>query len=117
MKDMKILILALVTLLIVGCLENEMEKANEMWGKVVASENATEEAENIKAVRKLIADEAMTIVVNVKNSEGNMVNINSLSEGANFSDVQITFDTNKGEYQTPHWVPKNPENVFLLFLE
>ncbi len=117
MTPLKTLLLGLTALLIVGCLENEMEKAKEMWDKVVASENVTEEAENIKAVRKLIADENITIVVKVKNSEGNMVNINSMSEDEAFSSVQIIFDTDKGEYQTSEWSPRNPQNVFLLFLE
>jgi hypothetical protein len=117
MTAIKIVLLGFTALLIVGCLENEMEKASELWDKVLASENATEEAEHIKAVRKLIADEDMTIIVNVENSEGKMVNINSMPEGAGFSSVQVIFDTHKGEFQAPQWSPKNPENVFLLFLE
>ena len=117
MTALKITLLGLTALLIVGCLENEMEKASELWDKVLASENATEEAEHIKAVRKFIADKDMTIVVNVKNSEGKMVNINSMPDDAAFSSVQVTFDTDKGEFQAPQWSPKNPENVFLLFLE
>jgi hypothetical protein len=40
-----------------------------------------------------------------------------MPEGAGFSSVQVIFDTHKGEFQAPQWSPKNPENVFLLFLE
>lgn len=103
--------------MLMGCLDNDMEKARELWNDVISSRNSADEAEHIKAVRKLMADKDMTIVVNVKNSQGQLVNINTLPDDATFSAIQVTFETDKGEFKAPQWLPKERENVFLLFLE
>ncbi|VAW73003.1 hypothetical protein MNBD_GAMMA15-328 [hydrothermal vent metagenome] len=94
-----------------------MDEAKGLWSKVLASESAEAEAESIVAVRKLISDKGITIIVNVKNNDGKIVNINTLQDNESFSSVKITFDTGKGEFQAGEWFPKDRENVFLLFLE
>jgi len=114
---MKTLFLGLVALLLTGCMENEIDEAKELWSKVLSSESAEAEAEGIVAVRKFIFDKGITIIMNVKNNDGQIVNINALRGNESFSSVKITFDAGNGEFQAGEWVPKDRENVFLLFLE
>lgn len=114
---MKKVLLGLIALLLIGCMENEMDEVKQLWSQMLASKNAEVEAEALSAIKGIISDKGMTIMVMVKNNEGQMVNINTLQDNEPFSSVNITFETGKGEFQANGWIPKDRENVFLLFLE
>lgn len=113
----RIIISIFAMLVLAGCMENKMDTTKELWNNVIGSKSETDEADNMRALRKHIAENDITILVKVKTDEGKLVNINELPAGTKYSSARINFDANDNEYTTPEWTPKNRENIYLLFLE
>jgi hypothetical protein len=87
-----------------------------MWGNLVASETETDERKIIKQVHGYMTGKRIHVQVRVTDSQGKEIGLDKISESRDLV-IKATFQEGRVSYKAPDWVPRNRENVFILFRE
>lgn len=116
MRSTQILIL-IAFVLSIGCNgASKMNKIETMWKHLIASETESEEREIIEQVNTYMAGKRIHIHIRAVNPQGEQIGLDKISEDRNVI-IEATFKEGDISYKAPDWVPRNHQNVFILFRE
>ena len=87
-----------------------------MWGNLFASVTETDERKIIKQVHHFMTGKRIHVQVRVTDPQGKEIALDKMSESRGLV-IKAIFQEGNVSYKAPDWVPRNHENVFILFRE
>ena len=93
-----------------------MNKIESMWESLIASETESQEREIIEQVNTYMAGKRIHVNVRAVNAQGKEIALDKLAENNDII-IRATFKEGDASYQAPDWMPRNRQNVYILFRE
>ncbi len=95
---------------------NQMNKIESMWESLIASESESQEREIIEQVSTYMAGKRIHVNVRAVTAQGKEIELDKIAEASGII-IRATFKEGGASYQAPDWMPRDNQNVYILFRE